>query len=107
MFLERFAEVLTKNWIPAFAGMTLLLVSESVMPAQAGTQGLHLDLVNPSENCSKQRGLTLFKCPRWSGRWRAEGNGENVAPSFGVRFAIVLLATGTTIEATALEQDQK
>jgi hypothetical protein len=32
--------VFTKNWIPAFAGMTPLLVSWSVMPAQAGIQGL-------------------------------------------------------------------
>jgi len=30
--------VLIKNWIPAFAGMTLLPVSWSVMPAQAGIQ---------------------------------------------------------------------
>jgi hypothetical protein len=38
--LEQIAIAFTTNWIPAFAGMTLLLDPWSVMPAQAGIQGL-------------------------------------------------------------------
>jgi hypothetical protein len=39
-FLERIANAFTKNWIPASVGMTLLLISWSIMPAQVGIQGL-------------------------------------------------------------------
>ena len=39
--LERSANACTENWIPASAGMTLLPGSSSVMPVQAGIQGLH------------------------------------------------------------------
>ena len=38
--LMQIANAFTTNWIPAFAGMTLLFDSWSVMPAQAGIQSL-------------------------------------------------------------------
>jgi hypothetical protein len=53
--LEQIANAFTKNWIPAFVGMTLLLVSWSVMPAQVGIQGFVLCLVNTNENRSNLR----------------------------------------------------